>query len=100
MTKSQKLRKLLGDPYTTGPRACMRTTHVSGPCSKCGAPMEPAHNPLHLPNLYCGVCCPACCTAPVEAPVPMGATTPVLDADAASLANPDARGGHLTRCLT
>jgi len=93
MTKARKLRIRLGDPYPSGPSACMRSNHVSGPCSKCGAQMEPAHNPLHLPNLFCAGCCPAC-NPTLEASVAMGATTPLPEARAASLASAGTRGGH------
>jgi hypothetical protein len=60
MTKARQLRLRLGDPYTGGPADCWRTRHVSGPCGKCGAPMEPAHLPLHLAGLFCPRCCPCC----------------------------------------
>jgi hypothetical protein len=77
MTKARKLRIRLGDPYRTGPSACMRTVHVSGPCSRCGRPMEPAaHSPLHIRGLFCPGCCPCCNPAPARASVAMGAATP------------------------
>jgi hypothetical protein len=69
MTKSQKLRKLLGDPYRTGPAACMRTVHVTGPC----------------------------CTAPAGASVASGATTPLPEARGATQASAGARGGAFNR---
>jgi hypothetical protein len=63
VTKSQRFRKRFGDPYAdTGPRACLRTEHVSGPCSRCGRAMEPAHSPLRLAGIYCTACCPCCAT--------------------------------------
>jgi hypothetical protein len=55
----------------TGPRMCLRTAHVSGPCPKCGVPMEPVvHSPLRIRGLFCGACCPCCAPA-----VPSAATS-------------------------
>jgi hypothetical protein len=66
----------------TGPRMCLRTAHVSGPCSKCGAPMEPVvHSPLRIRGLFCGACCPCC------APAVATGTEPSTDAGGALLAH-------------
>ena len=72
----------------TGPRMCLRTAHVSGPCSKCGAPMEPvAHNPLRIRGLFCASCCPCC------APAVPSAATSLPDAGGAVLGHAGAVGG-------
>jgi hypothetical protein len=62
------------DTPATGPRACLRTAHVHGPCSKCGQPMAPAHSPLRLAGLFCGSCCPCCAPVTVAGPEPSPAT--------------------------
>lgn len=80
----------------TGPRACLRTARVSGPCSKCSRPMEPvAHSPLHLAGLFCPACCPVCRETQLQ---PAGASGVARDgitlppADGARLASAGAGG--------
>jgi hypothetical protein len=95
MTKGQKMRKAFGPQPVTGPSQCLRTEHVFGPCSKCGAPMEPAHSPLHLSGLFCNSC--PCCTAPAGASVALSATTRLPEARGAAKASAGARGGAFNR---
>ena len=95
MTKGQKMRKAFGPQPITGPAQCLRTAHVSGPCSKCGAPMEPAHSPLLLPGLFCGACCPCCAAA--GASVASGATTIPSDARGAVSGQQTAKGAAFNR---
>ena len=69
----------------TGPRMCLRTAHVSGPCSACGAPMEPVvHSPLRIRGLFCAACCPCC------APTAVAGSEPSPAIDGAVLGSPDA----------
>ena len=96
MTKARKLRIRLGDPYPAGPRACMRTSHVSGACSRCGRLMDPAHSPLHIRGLFCAACCPCC--SPVVAPVALGAAIlPLPESDGSNVGHQGARGSDCWR---
>jgi len=51
-------------PETTpGPQDCLRSTHVSANCGKCGARADVTHMPIRARGFFCETCCP-CCTPP------------------------------------
>jgi hypothetical protein len=59
MTKGQRLRKRLGDPWASiTPRDCMRSDRIEGVCGKCGGRTEPMHSPTRVAGIFCSNCCP------------------------------------------
>jgi len=68
MTKAQKLRRRMGDPYRSGPgdgplpspRDCMRTRGTGRRCDTCHAIPIVLHVPTRLAGQFCPRCCPVC----------------------------------------
>ena len=105
MTKSQKLRKRMGDPYPSGPpgdgllpspKDCLRSRRTGRKCDLCGTMPVISHLLLRRAGVFCPRCCPIC-TAPVEPTAALGATTPLPDARGAAQASAGARGGAFNR---
>jgi hypothetical protein len=60
MNKSRNLRKRFGQPYTSGPVNCLRSSRAHGQCATCGQSPTVLHIPLRSAAHYCEGCCPCC----------------------------------------